>query len=282
MGYNSLMHLLNGKLLEEKDLVLPVRDLAILRGYGVFDFFVTYNNRPFRLEDRMDRLYNSAEAIDLEIPISKNEMKAWVLKAIDANPKLDEKMVKIVVTGGVSSNGFLPDGKPNIVIMVSPRHKPVAPEKYETGIKVIADKFKRDISKAKTTDYIEAVRRAKQMREVGADEILYFDDSQVYECSKSNIWALIEGKLVTPKTGVLLGITRKVLLEILKLAIPVSEEDFPLEQLLGAQEVFMSSSNGEIIPIVQVDDKTIDKGKVGEITKEVMKQFKDYVESGEW
>lgn len=274
-------HILNGELIEESDLSITVRDLGLLRGYAIFDYFITYNKRPFKLEDHIDRLFNSAQAIDLDIPYTKDAIREMIFKIIKENKDLGQLSVKIIVTGGESSDGFFPDQKSNVIILVDPRHIP-SKEHYEEGVSIKTDDFVRQIPEAKSNNYIEAIKSVKQAKREGFYDVLYIHNGQVLELTRSNIFTVINNELVTPKTHILEGVTRNILLEILKLNIPVKESDFTLDDLLTSKEAFLTASNSEVMPITQINGKKIGDGKVGKITKEVMKQFREYTESGKW
>jgi len=275
------MHFLNGKLVEEQDLMVSVRDLGFARGYAIFDFLLTYpSQRPFMLSRHIDRLFNSACLIGLYIPWSKEEVTEWVMQTLHANQE-GEKQIKIMLSGGIS-NSLLPTSKlPTIAIIVDPRHY-LPRDYYDLGAGIVMDKFTRNNPDAKTNNYIEGVKQAQKAQTINAIEAVYYDDRQVFEASTSNIFALIGGRLVTPKSNVLQGITRDVLLEILKLDVPIALEDFRLEELLAAEEVFLTGSNKEVLPITKIDGKDVGDGKVGIVTKEVMKQFQEFTLSDRW
>jgi len=271
------VHFLNGKFVTEDKLLIHVRDLGFTRGYAVFDFFITYpHHKTFKLSEHVDRLLHSAELIGLKVTWRKKQIEDWVYQTLEANKSKTEKMIKIIVSGGVSDS-LLPSS-PTIVIIVEPRH--IFPEDFYTkGIGVITVEFRRYVPYAKTNNYIEAVKQAQIAKKVGAVEPIYYDDKQVFEGSTSNVFALIDGKLKTPKSNVLGGITKAVLLEILHLDVPLMHENFTISELLKAQEVFLTSSNREITPVTKVDGQQVGDGAVGKITKEVMKQFKKYTQS---
>lgn len=271
-----LKHFLNGSLVTEDQLLISPRDLGFTRGYAVFDFLRTYGGRPFKLREHIDRLYNSARVIGLQIPWSKAQIETWIAETLTANEP-GEKFIKIIVSGGVSDS-MLPGGKPTIIILCDPAVQYPA-GLYEQGIKLIAVKHGRTDPEAKSNSYIEGVKQMQRAHVTGAAEPLYYSDEQVFEGSNSNVFAVINGELLTPKTDVLQGITRAVLLDILQLDIPVKVQDFTLEQLLGASEVFLSASGKEITPVTSIDDRQIGDGVVGDVTKEVMRQFRAYISS---
>lgn len=274
-------HFLNGKFVTESELVVSIRDLGFMRGFAVFDFLITYpHHRPFMLEKHIDRLFSSADHIGLAIPWSKAQVQKWILQTLEANKSPDEKAIKIIISGGLS-NSLIPNSTPTIVILIDPRN--LYPREYfENGVSVITVKHNRYAPYAKSNNYIEGVKQAQIAAETGAIEPIYYDDTQVFEGSTSNIFAVINNKLVTPKSNALPGITRDVLLSILKLDIPIETRDFTLEQLCSASEAFLTASNKEIIPITKIDGNAVGEGRVGSITKEAMRQFQELTRSDRW
>lgn len=276
------VHLLNGKLVSEEKLLISPKDLGFTRGYAVFDFFVTYpHHKPFKLKEHIDRLFHSASVINLHIPWSKKEIEQWVYKTLDANKDSSEKAVKIIVSGGVS--GSLVPAKENITLIILVDPRPEYPEdSYTKGVGVITARHTRYSPDAKTNNYIEAVKQAQEAQKINAVETIYYNNSQVFEGSTSNVFALINGKLITPKSNILPGVTRNTLLEILKLNVVVAAKDFPINDLLSTKEVFLTGSNREVTPVTKIDGKKVGDGKVGPITKEVMRQFKEYTRFDKW
>ncbi len=274
-------HFLNGKFVTEEQLVISPRDLGFSRGYAVFAFLKTYlRHRPFKLPEHIDRLFNSADLLGLKIPWDKKQVRGWVLETLKANKNDEEKFIKILISGGISNTMF-PSERPTIVVLIDPAVQ-YPKEQYENGVGVILVKHRRYNPVAKSTNYIEGIKRTQQAKMIGAVEPVYYSDSQVFEGSNSNIFAVINNKLLTPKTNILLGITRAVLLENLKLNIPIEVRDFSLNDLFQANEVFQTGSIKEIVPITLIDNKPVGNGRVGEITKEVMRQFEEYTRSDLW
>lgn len=273
-------HFLNGKIVEEKDFLISPRDLGFARGYGVFDFFITYpSRRPFMLEKHIDRLFNSAKLIDLAMPWTKEEILQRVHETIEANGE-GEKMIKVIVTGGVSTS-LMPQGNPTLIVMVDPLTK-FPEEHYTKGVGMILVPFMRYQPKAKTTNYLEGVRQVQRGQAKRAVEPIYYDDTQIFEGASCNIFAVIDGTLMTTKSNILPGITREVILESLKLPVKVEVRDFTKDELLAASEAFITSSNREVMPVVRLDDKLVGDGAVGKITKEVMRAFQEFTRSDAW
>ncbi len=272
---SNFTHFLNGKFVVEEELLISPRDLGFARGYAVADFLVTHNLKPFRLPEHIDRLYKSAEIIGLKVPWAKTQVLQWVQETLDKNDKNIEKTVKIFLSGGISHLMYQ-EGDPTIIIIVgSYTHPPTS--YYENGVKARAIKYRRQFPQAKTTQYVEAIRSLSEAREDGVTEIIYYDDLQVFEGGGCNLFAVIDNKLVTPKSNILEGVTRDVLLEILKLDIPIEVRDFTYDEMVNASEVFITGSSKEIRGVVNIDGKDIGNGTVGKITKEASRQYKEYV-----
>lgn len=277
----SSIHFLNGALVSEEELLISPRDLGYSRGFGVFDFLRTYSgHKPFLLRRHVERLFRSAERINLAIPWSTEQIEAWVLDTLRANETEVEKVVRIMISGGESKT-FLQSVTPTIVIIVDPV-LPFAPDKYEKGVGVTLAEFQRYEPSAKTTNYIEAVRHMRAAVAMGSEDLVYHASGMVLEGASSNVFAVIDGQLLTPTTGVLGGITRDVLLETLRLDMPVLAEDFTLDALRGAQEVFLTASGREVMPVTRINMVPVGNGEVGPITQQVMKQHHEYVNSTAW
>lgn len=275
------IHFLNGKLVPEEELMISPRDIGFSRGYAVFDFLKTYtHHRPFKLQEHIDRLFNSANLIGLSLPWNKEEVKGWVLETLDANKNDTEKFIKIIISGGIS-NTMLPGNTPTIIILIDDATR--YPEaRYEKGIGVITVKHERYNPEAKSNNYIEGIKQTQRAKKIEAEEPLYYSNEQIFEGSNSNIFALINGKLLTPSTEILQGITRNILLEILKLNIPIEVKNFTLSDLLSANEAFFTGSGKEISPITSIDGKPLSNGEVGPITKETIRQYREYTSSDLW
>ncbi len=268
------IHFLNGKFVGEEELLISPRDLGYTRGYAVFDFLRTYNGKPFHLNEHVERLLNSAKLIDLKIPYTKEEIEKLVLETLNKNNKDTEKAIKIIASGGISSK-MTQVGSPTFMIWIDDM-PPLPQEYYENGIGIITVKYKRYMPEAKTNNYIEGVKQTQIAESVAALEPVYFDDDGLYESSNSNIFIIKDGKIYTQKENMLFGITRKVLIEILKPEFIVEEKNLKIEDLLGADEAFLTGSAKEILPIAKIDGKIFSLGVVGENTKKILEIWKKY------
>lgn len=274
---DNFIHFLNGKFVRENQLLISPRDLGYVRGYAVNDYIVTFHNKPFRLSEHIDRLFRSAERFELKIPWSKVQVAAWVQQTLDKNGKDIEKTVKIILSGGVS-NSMYQARVPTIVMIVS-RYVDKPASYYERGVKANVVKYKRPHPEVKHTYHVETIRQLAKAKQEGVTEIIFYDDSQVFEAGGSNLFAVMDSKLVTTKSNIVKGLIRDTLLEILELNIPIEERNFTFRELMKASEIFLTSSRSGSIGVVEINGKPVGNGKVGNITKEVSRQYKEYTES---
>ena len=272
---NDFIHFLDGKFVTEDELLISPRDLGFVRGYAVADFIVTYDNKPFKLPEHVDRLFKSAEIVGLRIPWSKSQIIDWAKETLEKNDTDIEKTLKLVVSGG-NSHSLHQAEIPTLIMIVSERMRKSAKD-YENGVNVIAVEYKRQYPEAKHTHYVEAIKQLAKIKDQDIEEVLYYDDSQFYEGSGTNVSAIIDNKLVTTKSNIVEGITRNTLLEILQLPIPIEVRDFTFDELLKATEIFITGSNSEVRGVIEINGDPVGSGKVGEITREAHKQYKEYI-----
>jgi branched-chain amino acid aminotransferase len=267
---------IDGKFLPETDAGIPVNDLAILRGYGIFDFLRTYGGKPFHLKDHLKRLEHSAKSIDLKLPLSLEEIHDIVIETLKRNQHKDSNL-RIVVTGGQTIDSITPCGKPRLLVMVT-EVCPCPSKWYEDGVKIITVPLERQIPAAKSLNYLSAILALKEAYQQKAVEAVYTDrDKNLREGTTSNFFIFIDGKMITPGTEEILpGITRQIVLELAENEFEVQIRDIHMDELAKAQGAFLSSSSKQILPVVQVDDLTIGKGKPCEQTRLVMSRFETY------
>ncbi len=271
---------MDGKFLPWDKAMIPVDDLAVLRGYAVCDIIRTIGGRPYCLDAHIDRFLSSAEKIGLTPAWTQEEIKEIVFNVIEKNDPMDEANIRILLTGGSSPDFFNPVGTPRLLILMT--DLPALPAHWYTkGIKVITFAQQRVLPDAKITNYIPAVLALKQARAHDAVEAIYItQDKMVLEGTTSNLFALIDGTLVTPAKGVLKGITRSIVLSLGKKLFPVSEQDLSLDTLLSASELFITGTNKGIVPVIQVDDSIIGSGMPGPGTRALMSAMADQQANG--
>lgn len=265
----------NDKIISLTHAQVSISDIGLLRGYGVFDLLRTYHGKPFHFDEHYKRLVMSAKALGLQVPLSKNALQNIVIKLLLKN-KFPESNIRIVLTGGKTINGMEFNKKnQNFFILIEPLHA-IPQSIYTKGVKLITHEYQREFPKAKTLNYLTAVALNEKRKKAKAFEVLYTQKGNILEASTSNIMLFKNGKLITPKENVLIGITRNCVLKLAKSAYDVNERSISMRELLKADEVFITATNKAIIPVAQIDDKKIGTGKIGKHTRYLMDMFAHY------
>lgn len=273
---------INGRLVPKSEALISVFDHGLLYGDGVFEGIRAYAGRIFKLDEHLERLYNSARAITLEIPLTKEGMREAVVQACRANP-LDDAYIRLVVTRGVGDLGLDPwkARDPQVIIIVDeivlyPR------EVYEEGIEAIIVSTCRNDPRAlnpavKSLNYLNNILAKIEVHHAGAHEgIMLNVQGFVTEATGENIFIYRGGRLVTPPVwaGALPGITRAVVMELAcEEGVLMVEDIFTPYELYTADECFLTGTAAEIVPVVKVDGRLIGEGKPGPITKRLMEKF---------
>ncbi len=266
---------IDGEFFSEEQSVLSVNDMGVLRGYGVFDFLRTYNQRPFYLEDHINRLARSAKLIDLNLPCSTKEIYEITMDTLSRNDHA-EANIRIVVTGGISPDSITPQGNSKLLVMITDLHK-CPSEWYQKGAALITTHDERYIPGAKTTNYIAAILALARARRQNAIESIYVDRyGRLLEGTTTNLFAFMDGKLVTPGKSILPGITRQVVIELARKEFTVEIRDIQKEEMRLMDEVFVTASNKEVVPIVRMDELRLSNGEPGKRTRRIMDLFADY------
>ncbi|WP_215226031.1 aminotransferase class IV [Echinicola shivajiensis] len=242
-------------------------DIGLIRGYAVFDFFRTVNYSPIFLEDYLNRFISSAQKTHLSLNLNPQQLEDVILELIKKND-LRSGGIRMVLSGGVSDNHFSPD-KGSLFIFCEDLIFP-SQEKYNKGVNLLTVDYIRPIPEIKTTNYALPVYLSADWKSKDAEDVLYHYNGIVSESSRSNIFIVKEGIISTPKENILLGITRKRILEVEK---GIQIRDISLKEVLEADEVFMSSTTKRILPVTQIDGKNIGNGAPGEITKSIFEKL---------
>ena len=264
-----------GQYLPAEQAVISVQDLSVLRGYGVFDFMRTYGGRPFHLDDHIQRLSASAAQLEMELPCSKADVAAIVHETLKRND-YPEANVRIVITGGISPDSITPPEKSQLLVLVLPL-SPCPAQWYQEGAAVIILNSRRHMPQAKSLNYSSAIISLRQAKRQNAIEAIYTDDDGgLLEGTTSNFFVFKGDNLITPNTGVLSGITRKVVLDLADKEFPISFDTIRLGEVSDISEAFITASNKEVVPIVRIDDRMVGDGQPGKRTRKIMKLFADY------
>src|SRR5215203_1127834 len=244
----------------EENARLQFRDLAIQRGYGVFDFFKLIENIPVFLDQHLRRFFYSAAEMHLPVHKSAEELTTIIYELIEKN-NLPQSGVRITLTGGYSQDGYQL-AKPNLIISQHVFPLP-GKEQFQKGIKLVTYKHQRQLAHIKTIDYLIAIWLQPFIRQQAADDVLYYNDNGITECPRSNVF------IVTTKDNILEGITRTRLLEIAARNFKVQERNISPEDVRRAREVFITSTTKNVLPVCSVDGNMIGNGGAGYITKAV-------------
>ena len=273
---------LNGQFVKEAEAKISVLDLGLLRGFGVFDYLRTYHGRPFHLKEHLDRLSYSAHEIGLHLPYSLKEVESIILELLEKNGYA-ESSIKIILTGGVSPDHLLPQQESTLIILVYPL-KPFPESCYVEGIKATTTTLSRSIPTSKTLQYTPAIIALQQAKAENAQEALYLNGNrEILEATTSNFFVFKNGALCTPCSHeVLLGITREIVLRVVRDHFPVEIGPVLYGDIGAYEEAFITSSNKEVMPLVQIDGHRIGKGVVGPKTKRVMELFAAYTQRDSW
>lgn len=275
---SELTSYVNGVYVPADQAALPMNDLGIVRGYGVFDLLRTYGYSPFRLRDHLLRLQRSATTIGIALPWSLDELEQIVLDTYGRN-RVADASIRIVVTGGPSSNLMTPQNKPSLVVMVQPI-TPNPASHYTQGCKAISTRIERIMPTVKSLNYIGAIMAVTEASKSGAVEAIYRDaHDHLTEGTRANFFVFKGDRLITPGEGILKGITRQVVLELAPSAFKLVEAPIAYADLATVDEAFLTSTTKEVLPIVQVDDLRIGDGTVGPRTQRLMRLFADYARS---
>jgi branched-subunit amino acid aminotransferase/4-amino-4-deoxychorismate lyase len=260
----------NGKIDLTENTRINTDDLGFLRGYGLFDYFRTYNGKPFQWDWYWERFNNSAKLLRIPLSLKKREAEV-ILKELFALSKLDEVAFRFLLTGGNAPDSSTMTA-PNLLVRAE--NVPVlSSELFERGISIITENYTRDIPEIKSTDYKRLLSLQSVLQEKEAKDVLYHTKGQLTEMSRSNIFLVKNGIIKTPKKGILKGITRRTVLELAKPDFEVLETNIQLGEIFEADEVFTTSTNKKVMSIIKIDDIMIGGGLTGEVSKILLSRF---------
>ena len=273
---------LDGNFVDKKDAKISVFDHGLLYGDGAFEGIRSYDSLIFKCEEHVNRLYETAQAIELVIPLSKDELIQAIADTLKKN-KLEDAYIRVIVTRGEGDLGLDPKkcyGKPSIIIIAD--NIILYPEEfYSNGMEIITVKTRRNHPEAlhpklKTLNYLNNILAKIEAGKEGYIEAIMLDhEGYVAECTGDNIFFIKDGRMFTPNRSILIGITRNMVIEIAKEEGIITEERLiELGEIYSADECFLTGTAAEIIPVVKVDGKVIGNGKPGTVTKRLIAMFK--------
>lgn len=273
---------LNGQFVPEADARISVYDHGFLYGDGVFEGIRAYNGRIFRLDEHVDRLFESAKAIHLEIPLSKDQMRELLLEACRVN-NLRDAYIRPIVARGVGDLGLDPRKcKHATVVIIARAMGALYGDAYERGLKLCSVSTRRNSPNAlspniKSLNYLNNILARIEVNAQGMDEGIMLDlNGFVSEATADNIFIVKRGVVVTPPTyNSLKGITRQAVVDVAREhGFEVREEPLTMFDVYAADEVFITGTAAEIAPCVEVDHRRIGEGKPGPVTKRLIEGFR--------
>ena len=277
---SDYIYFINGEFVPAGAAGVGLNDLGLVRGYGVFDLLRTYGAAPFGLRAHLERLQRSAAQIDLALPWSLDEIEAIVHRTLAQNDPTDVT-IRIVVTGGASSNFITPENRPSLIVMLAPV-KPYTAATYAAGASLITVDFARFMPTVKSLNYITAIMAQQRARAAGAIEALYCTTAgAITECTTSNFFVLRGDQLITPEADVLTGVTRAAVLDIAGDLYAVVKRPIRYDELATVDEAFITSTTKEVMPIVRIDDIAIGNGKPGPHTQRLLELFRRRIAQGQ-
>ena len=274
----SLIYI-DGNLVPESEAKISVLDHGLLYGDGIFEGIRAYKGVVFKLREHIERLYDSAKFLKIEIPMSKEELIEAILETIRKNG-LTDCYIRVVVTRGVGDLGLDPRkcGKPSIIIIA----KPMGPLLGKKTVSLIISSVRRDgvdatNHQAKSLNYLNSILAKLEAISAGADDAIMLDNRGfVSEATGENVFIVKNGKIMTPPptSGVLLGITRNCIIELArKLGYEVMERELTPFELITADEVFLTGTAAEIVPVESVNGRKIGTRVPGPVTERLIKEF---------
>ncbi|NLW55753.1 MAG: branched-chain-amino-acid transaminase [Firmicutes bacterium] len=279
---------IDGKFYPKEEAKVSVFDHGLLYGDGIFEGTRAYNGRIFEFDAHIDRLFNSAKAIALEIPMSKDEVKAAHIETLRRN-KLTDAYIRTVVTRGVGDLGLDPRNcKKATLIIIADKVSLYPEELYEKGLKIITVPTRRNQPETvnpmiKSLNYLNNILAKIEANLHGVSEaIMLNQEGYVAECTGDNIFIIKDKTLATPLVsfGALKGITRGVIMKLAaELGLEVVETALTRYDIYTADECFLTGTAAEVIPVVEVDGRTIGSGAPGHYSKQLKEAYHKYASS---
>ena len=281
---------IDGQFLPESEAKVSVFDHGLLYGDGIFEGIRFYNGRVFRLEEHLDRLWDSARSIMIEIPLSRSEMTEALLETIRRNG-LRDGYIRQIVTRGVGNLGLNPVQCKNPSVIIIAATIALYPESvYQSGLTIVTCATRRSGAATlnpavKSLNYLNNVMARIEANLAGADEALMLNDAgNIAECTADNVFIIKKGKIFTPpiSAGALRGITRSVVFDIAaEIGITITETDITRHDVFVADECFLTGTAAELIPVIKADGRVIGTGKPGTISARMIGRFRELTrESG--
>ncbi|HID56231.1 TPA: branched-chain-amino-acid transaminase [Candidatus Poribacteria bacterium] len=279
---------LNGEFVPKEEAKISVFDHGLLYGDGVFEGIRSYSGRVFKLDEHLKRLYDSAKAIMLKIPLEMDEMREVVLETLRRN-NLRDAYIRLVVTRGEGDLGLDPDKCPKPTVFCIADKIVLYPEKYyKEGLRIVTVPTRRNYVEAinpriKSLNYLNNILAKIEGKLANAPEAIMLNwEGYVVECTGDNVFIVKKGVLKTPPVyiGALEGVTRNSVMDLAReIGMEVREELFTRYELYTSDECFLTGTAAEVIPVVEVDKRPIGDGKPGPVTLKLIDAFRRYAQT---
>ncbi len=266
----------NGNISEANVTQININDLGLMRGYGLFDYFRTYNQKPFQWDWYWERYERSAKLLKIPNPITKEKAHEVVLSLIKMHGD-GEVAIRFLLTGGYTFDSVT-SAKPNLMIISESLHF-ASLKDYETGIKVISYEYVRDLPTIKSIDYKHYMILQGELKANTAADVLFHKNGEISELSRSNVFIVNGNKLITPDKNILEGITRRTVLELAKNDFEIELRSVGFQETLDADEVFTTSTTKRVLPISKIDGNVIGNGAIGPRTQFLLDKINTLVEN---
>lgn len=269
---------INGQIINGEG-TLGISDLGLTRGFAIFEYLRTYNKVPFKLDTYLKRFQKSVNKLSFNLPIPISEIKKIITEITPTIP--NESAIRIILTGGYSSDGFTPSS-PNLIISFEEVIR-YPQELKEDGIALLPLSYKREIPEIKTTNYMIPLSNIPKLKASKAHDFLYIYNGKVLETSKSNIFFVFDSHIITPQKDVLLGITRETILNLIKLSnhFTYEERDIEAYEIYKSTEAFVTGSSRLVMPVKEIIGyKSYSNSR--KVYPYIAKLFNDYIQAGDW
>ncbi|HEU5299128.1 MAG TPA: branched-chain-amino-acid transaminase [bacterium] len=284
----GLVAYVNGSFVPKEEAKVSVYDHGYLYGDGIFEGIRAYDGRIFRLEQHLDRMYESARYLMLEIPLSRDQMRAAILETV-RRCGLRDAYIRPVISRGVGDLGLDPRKcKAATVVIIVDTIQLYPKEAYERGLRAITAttrKIRPDAlsPQAKTLNYLNNIMARIEANQAGVEEAIMLNaEGYVCECSADNLFIVRGGEIWTPPPflGILKGVTRATIIELAgSSGIPLREQVFTLHDVYTADECFLSGTGAELGPVVEVDSRPIGNGRPGPLALRLVRAFRELARS---
>ena len=273
---------IDGKFYSERDAKISVFDHGLLYGDGIFEGIRAYHGCVFKLKEHIDRLFYSAKAILLEIPMSPEKVSGAVIETCRAN-KIRDGYIRLLVTRGKGTLGLNPKScsRPSVIIIAG-KIQLYPQELYARGMDIVTVPTVRNLHSAlnpaiKSLNYLNNILAKIEANNAGVEEAVMLNaEGFVSECTGDNLFIIKQGELLTPplSAGALYGITRQTVMELAQQAgMKVSEPNLTRYDLFNADECFLTGTGAEIMPVIKIDGRIIGTGKPGKLTRKLVQDY---------